>query len=396
MSSVAVYHNVTILAGPNLKIRKNAYLVVEGDRIVDIGSGAIAQGINLGGAVLFPAFVDAHTHIADAGLKEAGIGLPTEQAASPPDGLKYQFLKELSSLQLEQILVRAIEEMWANGITAFGDFREGGVEGTHLLRRVLAGRPMKGIILGEAIRSPRMDGYLEEIDELAQYANGVGLGDVALFSTAQLSAIRMILNNRQGMLAVHTAETQRAQAVCQQEWSQSEVQRILGHSPDLLVHLTNPVCGDLEALKAAQVPVVCCPRTNCILADGIPPLADLIQAEVPLALGTDNMMFTSPNMFREMDWFSRLARGQSRRAAAVPPQQVLAIATQGGAQALGLHEVLGSLEPGKAASFIALDVTTNNLLNNKDLYSAIVHRAEPKDIQRVVSWGEEVYLRMEI
>lgn len=393
MTRSVVYHHVTVLEGRDLRIRENAYLVLEGGRIVDVGSGTITQGIDLNGAILFPAFVNAHTHIADAGMKEAGIGLPTEQAVSPPDGLKYQFLKELSSLQLEQILVRAIEEMWASGITAFGDFREGGIEGTALLRRVLADRPMKAVILAEPVRSPWMEEYLEEIDELANYADGMGLGDIARFSNNQLRAIRETLNNRSGMLAAHVAETKKAQALCQQQWKQSEVKRILEHSPDLLIHLTNPADGDVKELGDAEVSVVCCPRTNCILADGIPPLADLIQAEVPLALGTDNMMFTSPNMFREMDWFSRLARAQSKRADAVSSKQVLAIATQGGAQALGLQNSLGTLEPGKVASFVALDISSRNLRNSRDLYSSIVHRASPKDILRVVSWGEEVYCK---
>ncbi len=51
--------------------------------------------------------------------------------------------------------------------------------------------------------------------------------------------------------------------------------------------MTNPNPGDLEAAAAARVPVVCCPRTNYIPGDGIPPLNRFIRLEVPLGLGLD-------------------------------------------------------------------------------------------------------------
>jgi len=92
-----------------------------------------------------------------------------------------------------------------------------------------------------------------------------------------------------------------------------------------------------------------------------------------------------------MDWFSRIARAQSRKADAVSPKHVLSIATMGGAFALGLEKKLGSLESGKVASFISLDTRTINFKNVRDYYSAIVHRATPSDINLVVSFGREVY-----
>ena len=110
-----------------------------------------------------------------------------------------------------------------------------------------------------------------------------------------------------------------------------------------------------------------------------------------LALGTDNLMFSSPDMFREMDWFSRLARGQSGQADIISSKEVLSIATLGGARALGLEDRLGSLEAGKAASFIVLNTGSLALRNCRNLYSAAVHRASPADILLIVSWGREVF-----
>ena len=202
-----------------------------------------------------------------------------------------------------------------------------------------------------------------------------------------------ILAEADSLLAVHTAETCEAQDACLSSWGCSEVVRILEYGPSLLVHLTNPVSGDLEAIRQAGVPVVCCARTNAIIADGLPPIADLITSGIPLALGTDNMMLSSPNMFREMDWFSRLARAQHRQADVVSSRDVLSIATLGGARALGIEGELGSLEQGKVASFIAVDSTSMNLRGVRDIHAAIVHRAGPQDIRMVVSQGVDVTMR---
>ena len=221
--------------------------------------------------------------------------------------------------------------------------------------------------------------------------NGIGIGDIALFDDAQLATLRRSLGEK--MLAVHVAETREAQRGCRRRWGKTEVERVLEHGADLLVHLTNPSRGDLELVARARVPVVCCARTNCILGDGVPPVYELVRREVPLALGTDNVMFTGPDMFREMDWFSRLLRGQSRRADAISPREVLSIATLGGARALGLEGQLGTLEPGKWASFVAVDFSTLNLRTSRDIHAALVHRAGLEDVALVVLRGREVFRR---
>jgi len=82
-----IYRNATLLKGPDLKVREEAYLVVETDQIIDIGTTPLSEGIDLCGALVIPAFIDAHTHIGDGIAKEAGVGLSTEEAVSPPDGL---------------------------------------------------------------------------------------------------------------------------------------------------------------------------------------------------------------------------------------------------------------------------------------------------------------------
>ena len=392
MSDIIVYKNVNILAGQDFRFLAKAYIAVNGEIIEDIGTGPAPSGIDLNGAVVMPAFVNAHVHLADVGLKDGVIGLPTKEAVSPPFGVKYQYLSSLSKLSLSQNFFNALEELSHNGIAAFGVFCERGAEGALSLLQNLSQFPLQGVIFSEL-------GYnfseedIQEIDVITEYVDGIGIGDIAYFSDNQLNIIKNILKRKRKKFVIHVAETEEAQCKCQQRWGKSEVERILEYKPDLLVHLTNPVANDIDLVAKAEIPIVCCIRTNCILGDGIPPLVDLLKKEIPLALGTDNLMLTSPDMFREMDWFSRLVRGQSRCANFVSEKFILSVATIGGARVLGLDKKLGSLEPGKEASFIVLDINTINLRNTKNIYASIVHRAGPQDIILFISRGKLCYKR---
>lgn len=388
-----VYKNATILIGSDLHIQEKAYIEVEGEYIAKVGIGFLSGGVDMDGKIVFPAFVNTHTHIGDVGAKDLAVGLSTEKAVSPPDSVKYRYLQGLKPEALVQLLTQAIQEMLSLGICAFADFREGGVQGSKCLKEAIGQLPIEGVIFSEPTTEPEdWNNYISEIEKIIKVSNGIGLGDITRLNARQLATIRQILDDTGSKkLAVHIAETKAAQQASRKRWGESEVSRILRFSPDLLIHMTNADEFEINCVAKEKIPVVCCPRTNCILGDGIPPLYDLFQAGISLSLGTDNFMFSSPNMFREMDYCSRLLRGQSRVPEAIDAKTVLSMATLGGARALGIDDRFGSIEEGKVASFIVLDNKTINLRYIHNIYSAIVHRVSSHDIKCIIAFGKEVY-----
>ena len=130
-------------------------------------------------------------------------------------------------------------------------------------------------------------------------------------------------------------------------------------SPRLLaVHMTQLNDDEITKCAEAGVHVVHCPESNLKLASGFCPVHDLQQAGINVALGTDGAASNNDlDMFAEMRTAALLAKAVACDASAVSAEQVLRMATINGAKALGLDKEIGSLEVGKAADVIAVDLS---------------------------------------
>ncbi|MBA53255.1 MAG: N-ethylammeline chlorohydrolase [Pseudomonadales bacterium] len=127
------------------------------------------------------------------------------------------------------------------------------------------------------------------------------------------------------------------------------------------VHMTQLTDEEITLLAETGTHVIHCPESNLKLASGFCPIAKLVDAGVNVALGTDGAASNNDlDMFGEMRTAALLAKGVSQNPSAIPAQTALQMATINGARALGIDELTGSLEVGKAADMIAVhmdDVT---------------------------------------
>lgn len=129
-------------------------------------------------------------------------------------------------------------------------------------------------------------------------------------------------------------------------------------SPRLVaVHVTQVEETEIEAMARAGVHAVHCPESNLKLASGFCPVARMLDLGVNVAIGTDGAASNNDlDMLGELRTAALLAKGVAGSASVVPAASVLRAATLGGAQALGLDDLVGSLEPGKAADVVAVDL----------------------------------------
>lgn len=180
-------------------------------------------------------------------------------------------------------------------------------------------------------------------------------------SDAPLARIAMLAEELDAAIHIHVHET--AQEV-------EEALRLHGERPllrlqrlgllgprTMCVHATALDDSDIELLARNNCHVVHCPESNLKLASGFCPVQKLLDAGINVALGTDGAASNNDlDLFGELRTAALLAKAVAGDATALPAHAALRMATLSGAEALGLADRIGSLEAGKAADIIAVDL----------------------------------------
>ena len=142
------------------------------------------------------------------------------------------------------------------------------------------------------------------------------------------------------------------------------------------------------------------PESNLKLASGFAPIKELVDAGVNVAIGTDGAASNNDlDMLGEMQTAALLAKGISGDATAVPAAEVLKMGTLNGAKAFGLAHEIGSLEPGKHADVIAIDLShffTQPIYNPMSVLVYAANRFQVSDVwiagRRLLHKGEFTHL----
>jgi cytosine/adenosine deaminase-related metal-dependent hydrolase len=308
---------------------------------------AVEEAVVESDRVVFPAFVNAHTHIGDSIAKEAGEGLTLEELVAPPDGLKHRLLREASQDELVAAMTRTFAFMERAGTAAHLEFREGGVEGVEAIERAGTDSLVDSIVFGR-----------ETVDAMMR-ADGFGASGA---NDADFDRERNETRRAGKPFGIHAGEV-----------DASDIHPALDLDPDFVVHMVHATAIHLERVADSDVPIVVCPRSNAATNVGLPDIEALHEATT-VALGTDNVMLNAPSMFREMEWAAKLSD--------LPASEVLAMATANGADIADLN--CGVIEPGRDAKLVAVDGASHNLDGVRDVVRGIVRRATVDDVERVV------------
>ena len=155
--------------------------------------------------------------------------------------------------------------------------------------------------------------------------------------------------------------------------------------PNLVaVHMTQLEDAEIEALARANAHVVHCPESNLKLASGFCPAARLLDAGINVALGTDGAASNNDlDMMGEIQTAALLGKGVAGSPSALPAYTALRMATRNGALALGLDDEIGSLEPGKSADMVALDLRDPDTQPVYHPVSQIVYAAGRDQVRQV-------------
>lgn len=399
--------NAMILVGDELQIIEKGYILVDNGKIVEVNSGKfngqVKNRIDARGNIAIPGMINSHTHIGDSIAKELGIGASLDELFKPPNGLKHRILKNAVEEKIITAMKMTIKDMIRSGITVFVDFRERGVQGVKQLQKAVRGFQIKPIILGRPnfyLSEKELENNitsfpeeaLEETKNISALADGIALSSPSEYTDKALQQISNSVGEKK-LKAIHAAEKADANKISRSRAGFSEAHRAMNQfKADFLVHLTHAENSDLEEVRKYKAGVVICPRANSILGVGFPPVKEMLENEIKIALGTDNVMINQPDLFREMDYLSRVVKVHYREPKLLTPREILKMVTVNAAEILK-KEQFGSIEEGKDADIILISTEEPNMTPLLNPISSIVHRARAENVKLVMVNGEIAFKR---
>ncbi|TXK65823.1 TRZ/ATZ family hydrolase [Alkalisalibacterium limincola] len=197
-------------------------------------------------------------------------------------------------------------------------------------------------------------------------------------SDESFGRIRMLADQLDIPVHCHVHETAQEVDDALKQHGMRQIARLdrlgLVNSQLIAVHMTQLNDAEIRLCAERGVSVVHCPESNLKLASGFCPTEKLSQAGINLALGTDGCASNNDlDMFGEMRTTALLAKGVAGEAAAMDAGRVLRMATLGGARAMGLGEVTGSIQAGKRADLTLVDMDAIETVPMYDVVAQLVY-----------------------
>jgi len=386
--------NVSTLLGKELEFVSCTNVKIQNSKFKriqpNIGASAKEESVDCEGLLLIPGFINCHTHVGDSIAKDVTLNSSVDSRIHPVSGVKSKILKETDPKHLKNFMKNSCLSMLHKGITTFVDFREGGLEGISMLKEVLKNVPIRSIILGRLEfyqnsneinkNTPIPKIKIEELAKLLKKCDGIGISGANENSNSVLNYYSKTSKIR----AIHSSETKQSVSTSKKTTGKSETIRALNLKPHFMVHMTHASRGDLFATAKKTRGIVICPRANASLAEGIPNIDLMKKTGCTIALGTDNVMINSPDMFREMDYLWKVSMGT--RKARVSPKEILKMATVNGGKIL--KKEIGVIETGKLADGIFIEKHSLDLEPMHNVHASIVHRASESNIKAVMIGGK--------
>lgn len=210
---------------------------------------------------------------------------------------------------------------------------------------------------------------------------------------AGLERVRMLADQLDIPVHIHVHETAQEVSDAVAKYGMREIARLdrlgLVNSQLIAVHMTQLSDAEIALCAERGVSVVHCPESNLKLASGFCPVERLRRAGVRLALGTDGAASNNDlDMFGEMRTAALLAKGVANDATALDAPQALRMATLGGAEAMGLADRVGSVEVGKDADLICVEMDTIETVPMFEVISQLVYCTGRHQVSDVWIRGE--------
>ncbi len=210
-----------------------------------------------------------------------------------------------------------------------------------------------------------------------------------------LQRLGEISRNTNSLYVIHLSENEAEVKTCMERYGTTPVMHLeklgLLNERTLASHCVAISEEEIELLAHRRVKVAHCPESNMKLASGIAPAVQMLDKKVTLSLGTDGSASNNDtDMFGEMNSAAKIHKVHTMDPTVMDAETTLYAATMGGAAALGMEKMIGSLEIGKKADMIVLDLHQPHLVPLYNIPSQLVYVAQGSDVIHSFINGRQV------
>jgi 5-methylthioadenosine/S-adenosylhomocysteine deaminase len=402
-----IIHDVMILTmNPDFKVYVDGAIVIKNDRILAMGETSdilekfsAREIIDGSGRLIMPGLINTHTHVPMSIFRGYADDMPLHEWL-----YDYIFPVDSEFVNSENVTLGtklAMAEMIRSGTTTFNDMYY------HIedIAKVVDQVGMRAVLSESVIDFPApnsptpADGLKTAEELIKKWGNHpritISVSAHAPYSCSAelIQSAKALADKYQVPFNIHVAETRKEFDRTMKDFNLTPVGYldqlgVLG-SNVIAAHGVHLTPEDIDILAERGVSVAHNPECNMKLASGVAPIPELMKAGVKVGLGTDGVASNNDlDLFDEMNTAAILHKLNSMDPTVLDAQSVVEMATMGGARVLGMEKDIGSLEPGKKADMILLDMMQPHAHPIYNIYSLLVYSMKAADVETVIVDGK--------
>ncbi|EHN69676.1 amidohydrolase [Aliivibrio fischeri] len=406
-ADLIINNGQVLTVNADMEVIDDGVVVVKNDKIIAVGDEKLLEqyyapkNIDANDGIVMPGMINAHNHlpmIAFRGLGEEGIS-----------NRLFAYFFPLEAQKLSRELIYNATKLGAidlaqSGVTTYADMYYHMDEMAKATKEV----GLRAVLGETVIKFPVVDAkqpyggiqyaksFIEEYQNDPLITPAYAPHAVYTVSKEKLQEINQLSEDYDVPVLIHVAEFPNEEARIKdptkatspveylEEIGVLDERMVIAHGIHLSQH-------DQALLKQADVGVVYNPMANAKGATGIAPAWDMFRADMRVGLGTDGPMSSNQvDLWRTLSYAANMQRLKNSDRTIMIPEQVIEMATIGGAKALHMEDEIGSLEVGKKADIIIVETQSANMMPSYDPYATLVYQANPSNVDTTIVNGKVV------